>query len=81
MVGKKSQQKPEKQICPLTITTEDLAFRLGISLRHCQRLNEKAEIPRPVRLGTSVRWPLAEIQAWLVAGAPSRKNWELIKSK
>lgn len=60
----------------LAITAEELAELLGISKRHLWSLNAKAKLPRPVRLGRSVRWSLPEVRDWLAAGAPDREAWE-----
>ena len=57
----------------------DVAKLLGISLRHLHGLNSNGRLPRPVRLGKSVRWPVDEIRAWLAAGAPPRDRWERLR--
>lgn len=63
----------------LALPAADVAKLLGISERHLWALNASARVPRPFRLGRAVRWNLAELQAWLDAGSPSRDQWE--KSK
>lgn len=60
----------------LAITAEELAELLGISKRHLWSLNAQAKLPRPVRLGRSVRWSLPEVREWLASGAPDRDTWE-----
>ena len=65
----------------LAISARDLAGLLGISLRQCWRLNAAGRLPKPVRLGGSVRWSAEEISAWLAAGAPDRKLWEMTHGK
>ena len=65
---------------PLAYSAQQLADRLGASLRHIRRLDSAQKIPRPIRLGRSVRWPVAEIENWMAAGAPDRQRWEIIKS-
>lgn len=52
------------------------ARKLNVSLRHVRRMDAAGKIPRPVRLGTSVRWLADEIESWLKAGAPERIHWE-----
>jgi excisionase family DNA binding protein len=64
----------------LAFSASELADRLGISLRHVQRLDAAGKIPSPVRLGRSVRWPVAEVEHWLAAGAPDRKMWDAMKA-
>jgi predicted DNA-binding transcriptional regulator AlpA len=33
-------------------------------------------LPKPVRIGHSVRWSVEEIKRWIAAGAPCRVEWE-----
>ena len=63
----------------LAISAMNLARLLQISLRHLRRLDETGKIPRPIRLGGSVRWRSNEITSWLAAGAPDRRTWEQSK--
>lgn len=60
----------------LALTGDELAKLLGISRRHLHTLDRTAKVPRPIRLGQSVRWPRSEIIQWLAAGAPPREQWE-----
>jgi len=60
----------------LALSAEDLAVMLGLSLRKIRRMDAAGFLPRPVRLGRSVRWPIEEIKRWLAAGGPDRRTWE-----
>lgn len=60
----------------LVFTAEEVAELLCISRAHVFRLQRGGKLPAPVRFGRSVRWPRAELQAWLRAGAPDRNEWE-----
>jgi len=60
----------------LAISANQLAELLGISKRHLWSLNAQGKLPRPVRLGRAVRWPLREIREWIASGAPDRDVWE-----
>ena len=64
---------------PAALSAETLAKILQVSIRHLRRLNATGRLPRPVRLGHSVRWLSTEIEAWLEAGAPDRKTFEAIQ--
>ena len=66
-------------VAPLAMAAPVLARHLGISLRHLKRLQACGKLLAPVRLGRSVRWALAETEAWLAAGAPDRATWEAMK--
>jgi excisionase family DNA binding protein len=60
----------------LAVDAAELAKLLNVSLRHVNAMNASGRLPRPIRLGRSVRWPRAELEAWIAAGAPSRDAWE-----
>lgn len=53
-----------------------LASILSLSKRQVFRLNRFAAIPRPIRIGGSVRWVAQEIYAWIQSGCPDRQTWE-----
>lgn len=65
----------------LAVTAAELAEQLGISERHLWAQHASGKIPRPIRLGRAVRWNLAEIQAWLDAGAPSCEAWGALREE
>ena len=60
----------------LALQAGEVAGRLGISERHLWSLHSSGRLPRPIRLGRAVRWPLGELDAWVAAGAPTRDVWE-----
>ncbi|HBO44981.1 MAG TPA: hypothetical protein DD670_13840 [Planctomycetaceae bacterium] len=62
---------PEK---PELIDTKEVARMLGLSPRTVWRFNDAGRLPKPVKLGTLVRWPRKQIEAWLAAGCPSRRT-------
>ena len=63
----------------MALSAQQLVDRLGVSLRHVRRLDCASKLPRPIRLGASVRWAVSEIETWLEAGAPDRRTWQAIK--
>jgi excisionase family DNA binding protein len=63
----------------LAYSASELAGKLRVSLRHLRRMHAAGKLPRPVRLGRSVRWSTRDIDTWLMAGAPDRKAWESTK--
>ena len=75
----KTQTNVGSQTNPLAFSAAELANRLGVSLRHMRRLDSAGKLPKPIRLGRSVRWPVAEIENWLDEGAPDRRTWEAMK--
>ena len=60
----------------LAVPVGEVAKILGISVRHVWALLAQGRLPRPVRLGRSVRWNLEELRDWLDAGAPEIVVWE-----
>lgn len=61
----------------IAISAKQLSHLLGVSLRQVWRLNATGKLPRPVRIGGSVRWNRAEVIQWFSeAGCPDRQTWE-----
>lgn len=50
---------------------QQVADILSCSTRHVYRLSDAGKMPRPVKLGSLVRWNRAEIEDWLAAGCPA----------
>lgn len=65
---------------PLLLTAEETANLLGISVRHLYQLHSSGRLPRPVRLGRSVRWRSGELKAWVAAGTPDRARWQTLQA-
>jgi prophage regulatory protein len=63
----------------LAVGARELAEMLDVSLRQVWRLNSAGKLPKPIRLGGSVRWNRQEVQDWFAAGCPERNVWEAKK--
>ena len=61
------------------LNAKELAKMLSLSKRQIFRLNSCGKIPKPIRIGGSVRWSSIEIADWLAAGAPDRLTWDAMK--
>ena len=72
-------QKVDIKDGALALSAGEFAEKLGVSERHIWRLHVIGKLPKPIRLGKSVRWLVSEINRWLEAGAPDRKTWEATK--
>ena len=69
----------EHQRHPFAVDTKEAARLCSVSERHFIKLNDEDLLgPKPVRLGTCVRWNVDELRAWLKAGCPHRERWEAI---
>lgn len=74
-----SQKKANNIREALAVSARELAAMVNVSLRQVWRLNSAGKLPRPIRLGGSVRWNRQEIMDWFEAGCPDRKTWEAKK--
>lgn len=62
---------------PLLIDVAEVGRLLTCSQAHVRRLADAGRMPRPVKLGTLVRWKRAEIEQWLAAGCPDARRGAL----
>ncbi len=61
------------------LTAKELGARLSLSKRQVFRLNSCGNLPKPLRIGGSVRWVESTIAKWLAAGAPDRRTFEAMQ--
>ncbi len=50
----------------------------SVSSRTWDRLTSSGKNPRAVRLGGRPMWRVDELRAWVAAGCPDRRTWEVI---
>jgi len=67
---------PDGDAEPLLITAAELAALLSLSKRTLWRLRSAGDLPKPVKLGNSVRWVRDEINIWIDAGCPTAQARE-----
>ena len=53
------------------ISATELAELLKLSRRTLSRLQSRNALPKPIRLGRSVRWQLDAIRQWIADGCPN----------
>ena len=58
------------------LNVKDLARLLRMSVRTVWRLRSAGRLPKPVRIGKSVRWSPETIEAWIDLGCPDRAAFE-----
>ena len=57
------------------LSVDDIANDyLGCSARHVRRLADAGRMPRPIKLGSLVRWPRSVIEQWIADGCPNVRN-------
>jgi prophage regulatory protein len=77
---KEQNQKKARNVQEaMAISARELAQMLDVSLRQIWRLNSAGKLPKPIRLGGSVRWNRQEVTEWFEAGCPERRAWETRK--
>lgn len=67
---KKSNQPLEQHDEVRMLDVEELASRLGLSVRGVWRLVSLGKLPKPKKLGRSARWSLSVIKKWMDEGCP-----------
>ena len=73
-------RKRRRKLSPLVADAKRLAKLLDGGKRTVATLHAAGKLPAPVRVGGRVVWIIAEIRAWLAAGAPNRDEWEARKA-
>jgi prophage regulatory protein len=62
------------------LRVEELSEMCGVSPRTIRGWLASGRLPEPVRIGERcVRWRSDEVEDWMRAGAPSRREWEVIR--
>ena len=59
---------------PLLVDATAAAALCGKHLRTWRAWQAAGRIPRPIRIGRSLMWRFSELEAWVAAGCPSRKD-------
>ena len=57
------------------LTAQMLADQLSLSKRQVHRLNSAGRLPKPLRIGGSVRWSEKIVNRWIEAGTPDRRTF------
>lgn len=60
--------------CRTMLSIADLAKRWDCSERHVRRMADAGRCPRPIKLGTLLKWPTAVIEEWESNGCPHIRN-------
>ena len=76
---KNTQKQASNTPQPLAISARELARLLDVSPRQVWRLNSTGKLPKPIRLGGSVKWRREEIVAWLGQNCPDRAEWDAMR--
>ena len=64
----------QQKTTPTLINAHELAEILGISQRTIWRLISTGKLIQPIRIGTSVRWRLDQVNEWIESGCPANEG-------
>ena len=56
------------------LSVDNVAAELACSTRHVRRLADSGRMPRPIKLGSLVRWQRDVIDQWIADGCPNTRN-------
>jgi excisionase family DNA binding protein len=63
----------------LLIDSREAAKLLKVSERTLWRMWNEGEMPPPIRVGRAVRWSYETLRAWVTAGCPVDKEWNVAR--
>lgn len=74
----KSKERPDNvpavPLARVLLDVRDVASLLNCSMPHVRRMADAGRMPRPVRVGSLVRWRKTDIESWVASGCPSCRN-------
>jgi len=65
----------------LLIDTNATAKLLKVSSRTIFSMQTDGRMPKPIRIGSAVRWRYDEIKKWVEAGCPTQSEWSYESSR
>jgi len=66
---------------PLLISADESARMLGIGRTLFYSMHSSGRLgPLPIKLGRRVLWNRNELEAWVRAKCPARKNWKKVNT-
>ena len=73
-------RKRRRKFSALVVDARRLAKLLCSGIRTVRTWDAAGKLPAPIRIGGRVVWRVAEIKAWLTAGAPDRATWATLRA-
>ena len=61
------------------LSVRQVAWMLGCGQSVVRQRDKQRMLPKPVRLGGSVKWRRRELIDWISADCPSRQIWEQMR--
>ena len=82
VLARLSASAPARGVEPEGLGPNDAAAYLGVSVSKLHDLNSRGFVPAPIEIGDGGRcgrWSRSELKAWLLAGAPGRVRWAMMR--
>ncbi len=69
-----------QKIDSLLVSAKETAALLGVCKNHFYALHNSGRLgPLPIRLGRRALWNRKELESWVVADCPARRQWQELK--
>jgi predicted DNA-binding transcriptional regulator AlpA len=62
------------------VNVKTLSKMLATSVRSIWRYRSSGRLPKPVNVGSSIRWKMSDIQLWIKLGLPTQQEFEAVKA-
>ncbi len=79
--GGHGQSDPDVSVECAVLDAQGVGRVIGAGKSKVYELDARGELPASVQVGRVRRWVRAEIEAWLLHGAPKRAVWDRIWPK
>ncbi len=53
------------------MSVDDVAMEVGCCTRSVRRWADSGRMPKPIKLGSLIRWPRTVIEQWIAEGCPN----------
>lgn len=70
MTASQNNESERAETKPLLIDSRQVGELLNLSTRTVWRLLSAGKLPKPVRIGRSVRWSRSDLETWIANGCP-----------
>ena len=60
----------------LLIDMREASKLLKVSQRTIYAMHSQGRMPKPIRIGSAIRWPYNQLKAWVDSGCPETNQWK-----
>jgi len=69
-----AKPRPRPDVVAELLDVKSVAALLGCSGRHIYRLSDCGKMPRPLKVGSLIRWRRVDVLDWIAAGCPAVRS-------